>query len=141
MGKRYFALAVGIVFLLLGVTGFIPNLVQLPPATAPELVVGNGYGYLLGLFPVNILHNIVHLAVGIAGILAYRSADGARLFARFFAISYAALALLGAFPTLNTLFGFVPIFGNNVWFNGLTAAIAAYFGFIAPTLGEAGVVK
>ena len=141
MGKRYFALAIGIVFLLIGVMGFIPNLVQLPPATAPSLTVDTGYGYLLGLFPVNILHNIIHLAVGIAGIVAFRSDGGARLFARFFAASYLALAFLGVFPALNTLFGFVPIFGGNVWFNGLTAAIAAYFGFISPTLEEAGVVK
>lgn len=141
MGKRYFALAVGIVYLLVGVMGFIPGLVQAPPVTAPSLTVDAGYGYLLGLFPINILHNIVHLAVGIGGIAGFRNVGSARLFARFLAAFYGVLALLGAFPVLNTSFGFIPIFGNDIWLHASTAAIAAYFGFISPTLEEAGVVE
>ncbi len=36
---------------------------------------------------------------------------------------------MGAIPATNTTFGFIPIFGNNVWLHGLTALIAAYFGY------------
>jgi hypothetical protein len=42
------------------------------------------------------------------------------------------LAVLGLIPGANTMFGLIPIFGNNVWFHGVTAAIAAYFGFVEP---------
>jgi hypothetical protein len=30
------------------------------------------------------------------------------------------------------MFGYIPIFGNDVWLHGLTALIAAYFGYMAP---------
>jgi hypothetical protein len=39
---------------------------------------------------------------------------------------------MGLLPVAQTTFGLMPIFGNNVWFNAITAAIAAYFGFIHP---------
>ena len=138
---RYFSLIAGIMYLLVGASGFIPALLSPPPATAQDLVVANGYGYLMGLFPVNVLHNIVHLLVGVGGIIGYRSVNSARVFARVLAIFYGILTAMGAFPTLNTSFGFIPIFGNDIWLHALTAAIAAYFGFIAPTLEDAGVVK
>lgn len=40
---------------------------------------------------------------------------------------------MGLFPFSNTTFGLMPIYGNNVWLNGITAAIVAYFGFSKPT--------
>jgi hypothetical protein len=33
--------------------------------------VANGYGYLFGLFPVNLVHNLFHLLIGLLGIGAY----------------------------------------------------------------------
>ena len=37
---------------------------------------------------------------------------------------------MGLLPFSKTLFGIMPIFGNNVWFNGLTGLVAAYYAFI-----------
>ena len=81
------------------------------PAGAPSLAVDAGYGYLLGLFPVNALHNIVHLAVGAVGVMAYRSFASARLYARSVAVVFALLTIPGLIPGLNTTFGLIPIFG------------------------------
>lgn len=138
---QYFALIVGIIFLLVGVAGFIPNLVT-PPAADPDAVglgLTNGYGYLMGLFPINVLHNVVHLTVGILGILGSISLGSARLFSGVLALFYGALAILGLFPATQSTLGLVPIFGNDVWLHALTAAIAAYFGFFAtPNLAELG---
>lgn len=131
MGARYFALIAGIVYVLVGLMGFIPGMVM-TPGTGPSVAVDAGYGYLLGLFPVNVLHNLVHLAVGIWGLLSYRSAGGARAFSRGLAIFYGVLALMGLFPVLNTTFGLIPIFSHDIWLHALTAAIAAYFGFSKP---------
>jgi hypothetical protein len=39
---------------------------------------------------------------------------------------------MGLLPLTNTTFGLMPIFGNNVWFNALTAAVAGYYGFVTP---------
>lgn len=129
MGRRYFAFISGIFYVLLGILGFIPSFVAIP-TTAPKLVIDTGYGFLLGLFPVNILHNIVHLAVGICGIAVYNSYSGARIYARCITIFYGLLAVMGLLPVLNTTLGFMPLFGNDIWLHGITALIAIYFGFM-----------
>lgn len=127
---------------VLGIAGFIPALVAFPssevvsgaaplPNTLGDTYV-QGFGYLFGLFPVNLMHNLVHLAVGIFGIAAATTLGGARLFNRFFAISYLLIAFMGLVPLARTTFGYMPIFGNNVWFNALTALFAGYFGFFVP---------
>jgi hypothetical protein len=130
MSVRYFALIIGIAFLLAGVLGFVPALVQ-HPAGGHDLAVDQGHGYLLGLFPVNVLHNIVHLLVGLGGVLAYRSFDASRMFSRILAIFYGVLAIMGLIPAYwaQTTFGLIPIHGNDVWLHAATAALAAYFGW------------
>lgn len=146
--EQKFALALGIIFTFLGIAGFIPALVDLPAggmgASAPldaGAVPGSvgpnnmaaylrGFGYVFGLFPTNLLHNIVHLAIGGFGLFSATGKEGAFNYNRFFAISYLLLAIMGLIPLSNTLFGVMPIFGNNVWFNAITGAIAAYFAFV-----------
>ena len=94
---------------------------------------GDAAPRLLGLFPVNLLHNIVHLAIGAWGLASYRSRDGAVAYARGLAILYGLLAIMGILPRpFNNTFGLVPIFGHDVWLHALTALAAAYFGFVAP---------
>lgn len=39
--------------------------------------------------------------------------------------------MMGLFPVLNTTFGLIPIFGNDVWLHAVTAIAAAYFGWMA----------
>jgi hypothetical protein len=132
---RTFALIFGIIYVLVGILGFIPGLSTHPP-DAPHLSVESGHGYLLGLFPINILHNIVHLLIGLAGVLASRSLSGARLYAKILAIAYGLLAILGLIPATQTTFGLIPIHGNDVWLHALSALVAAYFGFVAKDSGE-----
>ncbi len=132
MLTRYFALAVGIVYLVVGVFGFIPGITQPLAAGDPALLLDIASGRILGLFPVNLLHNIVHLIIGGVGIGAHRRYADSRNYARGLAILYAVLAVLGLIPGLNTMFGLVPLFSHDVWLHALTAAVAAYFGFVAP---------
>jgi hypothetical protein len=127
---KTFALVFGIIYVIAGISGFIPGLTTHHADMAP-IAVDSFYGKALGLFPVNILHNFVHLAIGFWGILSSRSVGGARLFARGLAILYGLLAILGLIPATNTMFGLVPIYGNDVWLHAGTALIAAYFGFVA----------
>ncbi|WP_026735562.1 DUF4383 domain-containing protein [Fischerella sp. PCC 9605] len=136
MGARYFALISGIVYILLGIFGFIPGMVATPGTGGPEVLFKAGYGYLLEAFPINFLHNIVHIAVGIWGLVSYRNYIRARTYGRGLAIFYGVLAIMGLLPYFNTVFGLIPIFGNNVWLHAITAAIAAYFGFKPPTAAE-----
>jgi hypothetical protein len=128
MRIQNFARIFGIVFLLIGVGGFIPGLTQ--PHDHPGLTVEAGSGMELGLFPVNVLHNIIHILFGAWGLFAARNYDASRTYARVVAIVYALLTLLGLIPATNTTFGLVPIYGHDVWLHALLAAVAAYFGFV-----------
>lgn len=129
MQTRRFALIAGIIYLAVGVLGFFPAFRMMPPGHAPHLAIESSYGYLFGLFPVNVLHNIVHLAIGAWGILAYRSFTGARGYSKSLAVIYGILTVMGLIPGLNVMGGYLPLFGHDVWLHALTAAVAAYFGF------------
>jgi hypothetical protein len=130
MSTRYFALVLGIIFLLVGIAGFVPGLLQTPePATDVE--VTQSFGRLMGLFLVNALHNLVHIIFGIWGIAAYRSYTGARGYSKAVAIIYAVLAVMGLIPGLNTTFGLIPLYGHDIWLHAVIAIAAAYFGFVA----------
>lgn len=130
MNTRTFALVWGIVFLMLAATGFIPGLLQPPAPGDPSLAVEEMHGRALGIFPVNILHSLVHLVFGIWGVIAYRDWDSARTYAKAVAIIYAVFVVMGLVPGLDTTFGLVPLHGNDVWLHIILAAPAAYFGFM-----------
>ena len=130
MNVRTFALLYGIVLLAVGVAGFIPALVTPYDAIDHELTMDQGAGHLFGLFPVNLMHNVVHLAFGVWGLAVYRNTSAAIGYARSVAIVYAILTILGLVPALSTAFGIVPLHGNDVWLHALLALIAAYFGFV-----------
>lgn len=130
---QYFALIIGIIFVLIGVMGFIPSFVQEPTATTDMhgLSFTMGAGYLLGAFPINVLHNIVHLLVGGLGIFASLSLGSARLYSGALALFYGVLTVMGLFPPTQSTLGLIPIYGNDIWLHAVTAAIATYFGFLA----------
>jgi len=129
MRSETFALLFGIAYLSAGLAGLNPAALMPPPADAPPTNFTVLYGYLLGLFPVNVLHSAVHLAIGAWGIMAWRRMANPRLFARSLAIFYFALAVVGLIPHINTLFGLLPLHGHDVWLHAGTAALAAYFGW------------
>lgn len=131
MKTASFALIFGIAYLVVGLLGLIPAALRPPPADAPPTQFTMLYGYLLGLFPVNVLHSAVHLAIGTLGIAAWRGMTDPYVYARSVALFFGALAVMGLIPGMNTLFGLMPIYGHNVWLHAGSAAIAAYFGWRA----------
>jgi hypothetical protein len=131
MATRYFSLIYGIVFLLVGIAGFIPGLVVPFETGHPELAIESNAGMLLGLFPVNLLHDLVHIVFGVWGLFAWRSVSGSVNYARGVAVIYAVFVVLGLIPASNTVFGLVPLYGHDVWLHLGLAAVAAYFGFVA----------
>jgi hypothetical protein len=130
VSTRTFALIFGAAFTIIGLAGFLPGITLLAPHSHPDVTVDSFYGHVLGLFPVNILHNVVHLAFGIWGLLASRSLAASTGYGKGVAIIYAVLTIAGLIPGLNTMGGLVPLFGNDVWLHALLAAVAAYFGFV-----------
>jgi hypothetical protein len=129
MSTRTFALIFGIVFVAVGVLGFVPGVMH-PAMGDHNVTMTRNYGDLLGLFPVNMLHNLVHILFGIWGLLAYRSLAGSKTYFRSVAILYAILTILGLIPAFDTTFGLIPIYGNDVWLHALLAIVAAYFGWV-----------
>ncbi|ALA59217.1 DUF4383 domain-containing protein [Nitrospira moscoviensis] len=129
MTVQRFAAVIGTLFLAVGILGFIPAFRSPGPGEGIGATVQTGYGYLLGLFAVNVLHNFVHLGVGIWGLVASGTMLSAIRFARGLAIFYGVLAVMGLIPGLNTLFGLAPLFGHDVWLHAGTALLSAYYGY------------
>ena len=85
---------VGIVFLLVGIAGFIPGITT-NLYDGLEFAGNDGNAELLGIFKVSILHNLVHGLYGIAGLALAKTASGARTFLIGGGAIYVVLWLLG----------------------------------------------
>ena len=129
MNARFFALLIGVVYLMLGLAGLVPAALVPPPPDAPPTSFALLYGHLLGLFPVNVLHSALHLAVGFWGLCAWSRKCSAVAYARALALAFAVLALLGVLPGADALLGAMPVYGHDVWLHAATAALGAYFGW------------
>src|SRR5688500_8551935 len=114
------SLVFGALFALVGVAGFVTT------GTTMEARIEHA-PRLFGLFPVNLLHNLVHLGFGLWGLLGSRSPAGALGFCRGAGLIYLVLTVL-AFVTPTT-FGLIPIGGHDIWFHGLIGSVLTYFGF------------
>jgi hypothetical protein len=129
MTARSFALVFGILYLGAGLLGLMPGMLLPPPADAPPIGFDVMYGVVLGLFPVNMLHTAVHLAIGAWGLWAFMGNASPKLFAQSLAVLYGVLGIMGLIPGLNTVFGLLPLHGHDVWLHLGTAAVAAWFGW------------
>ena len=130
----------GVVFLIVGAGGFIPGLTTMDHMGHPAdagVTMRTMFGYELGMFPVNVLHNIVHLLFGVWGLMAARSLGGARGYFRAVAVIYAVLTVMGLIEGLQTTFGLIPLYGADVGLHALLAVVAAYFGFMHRDSGAA----
>src|SRR3712207_1362230 len=94
------ALAFGVVFTLVGILGFIPGITEDAPG---DFAGENSEGSLLGVFQVSILHNLVHLGFGLAGLAMARRWDTARTYLLAGGIIYLALFLLGLLGVMDWL--------------------------------------
>ena len=84
------ALVFGAVFVLVGLAGFL--------VSGGHPAVGTTGGALLGLFQVNVLHNLVHLAIGVVMIVAALRGDlAARGVNRAVGLLYLVLFVAGLF--------------------------------------------
>jgi hypothetical protein len=107
----------GIGFLLIGIVGFFYSYTM------------HDTGMLLGVFPVNLVHNIVHILFGLWGLAAAKAFGSARNYARIAGVIYLVLAVVGwVYPDG---FGIVPIGGADVWLHLIIGVALAYFGFTA----------
>ena len=112
----------GWAFVVLGALGFLVTGASMEddPLLAPRL---------LGLFPLNVMHNVVHLLLGVWGIASVGSFTASKAFAVGAGAIYLLLALLGVFSP--DMFGMVPIGGNGIWLHLLFGVPLIAIGLMA----------
>lgn len=124
------AMAVGAVFLLVGVLGFIPGITT--NYDTMEWAGHHSEAQLLGLFNVSVLHNIVHLVFGVAGLAAGTSAVLARAYLLVGGAIYLLLWVYGLLIDQNSDANFVPLDTADNWLHfGLGLGMVA-LGAILP---------
>ncbi|GAA2979996.1 DUF4383 domain-containing protein [Actinokineospora diospyrosa] len=109
-------------FLLVGVLGFVPGVTS----HLDELTFAGHHGgaLLLGTFAVSVLHNLVHLAFGAAGLVMARRDGGAREFLVVGGLVYLALWAYGMLIDHDGAANFIPINNADNWLHlGLGAAM------------------
>ncbi|WP_434995322.1 DUF4383 domain-containing protein [Arthrobacter sp. Ld5] len=113
------AQAVGVVFLLVGILGFIPGITS---NYSSMMVAGHqSEALLLGIFQVSILHNIVHLLFGVAGLAMARTASGARTYLLGGGVVYAILWIYGLIIDQQSAANFVPVNSADNWLHFVLA--------------------
>ncbi|MGW0159354.1 DUF4383 domain-containing protein [Mycobacterium sp. NPDC003323] len=107
------AIAVGVVFLLVGILGFIPGIT----AHYDQLTFAGHHSEaaLLGIFNVSVLHNLVHLAFGIAGIALARTFNTARGYLIGGGAIYLVLFIYGLVIDQHSAMNFVPVNDADNW--------------------------
>ncbi len=101
------ALAVGAVFLLLGVLGFVPGVTR--NLWSMSLVGHRSGALLLGVFQVSILLNLMHLAFGVAGVWLARTMSGAHRYLLLGGAFYLVLFVYGMIVSQGSEANFVPV--------------------------------
>ena len=121
----------GVIFVLIAVLGFIAPgglVMAMDPTT----------GMVLGVFPVNLLHNIIHLAFGVWGLVASRSWSGSKSFFTIGGIIYVVLTCVGFLSPMG--FGLVPLGGADIWLHGVLAIAMLAIGLTAKPVATAPTV-
>ena len=107
------AKVVGAVFLLVGILGFIPGITS--NYSALSFAGHMSEAKLLGIFQVSVLHNIVHILFGIAGIAMAKRADSARTYLIGGGIIYLVLWIYGLVTSDQSSANFVPVNTADDW--------------------------
>ena len=109
----------GWVFILLGVIGFFSG--------SMNMTTGSEFG----LFPVNVVHNVVHILIGLWGLNAARTAAGATAYCKQAGVLFLLLAILGFIPAMvDMLANLVPVGGKDRYLHLGFAVILLYFGIV-----------
>jgi hypothetical protein len=125
---RFGALLLGVAYTALGLLGFLEI-----DAINPVHHQGIGARYLLNLIAINGLHNVIHLAVGVTGLLACRSVETSRrwglaagtVLLLLFAVGMVQ-AYLEGFPYDQSLFGIIPLNSPGHFLHLVTGGIALF---------------
>ena len=131
---RTMALAVGVVFLLVGVLGFVPGITT--HYGDMELAGHESGAKLLGIFQVSVLHNIVHLLFGVAGVALSRRSDTAFNYLVVGGLIYVVLFVYGLVVGEHHGGNFVPVNNADDWLHLVLGLGMIALGFIGRNAGR-----
>ena len=117
---RRAAQAVGAVFVLVGILGFVPGITS--NFSDLSFAGHTSEAKLLGIFQVSVLHNIVHLLFGIAGLVMAKSAASARSYLIGGGIVYLVLWIYGLVISDDSSANFVPVNTADDWLHFVLGA-------------------
>ena len=125
---QLFATLVGATFLLVGIAGFIPGITS-HLYGGLDFAGHNSDAQILHIFQTSWLHNIVHLAFGIAGLMLARTWEGARAFLIGGGVIYLVLWLYGLIVGQDSSANFVPLNTADDWLHFLLGVGMIGLGF------------
>jgi len=135
MASKISALIIGFVYLFFGISGLFPSFLYLPPHRLRyfEMEMIGRWGFLFGWLPSNLVHSIVYIILGAAGVLTCLSFAMAIRYCRgMFAITL-LFTVLGFLPGgVSYLGGFMPLFSWNIMLHTVTTIAAYYYGWVYP---------
>ncbi|MCU1361332.1 MAG: hypothetical protein JWN99_2621 [Ilumatobacteraceae bacterium] len=107
------AMAVGAVFLLVGILGFIPGITT--NFGDISFAGHDSSAKLLGVFQVSVLHNLVHLLFGVVGLIAAKRMSSSRTYLIGGGVVYLALLVYGLIVDHNSNGNFIPVNRADDW--------------------------
>lgn len=111
---------IGWVLLALGIAGFITS----PGAMAVDATHA---ARIFGIFPTNIVENVLHVTWGVWGLAASQWQYSSRRFARISGVCYIAVAIVGLFSM--SIGQFLPVGSNDIWLDAVIGVVLAWAGF------------
>jgi hypothetical protein len=123
------AAIVGATFLLVGILGFIPGITS-HLYGGLDFAGHDSEAKLLHVFQVSWLHNIVHIAYGVAGLTLARTWTGARTFLIGGGVIYLVLWIYGLIVAQDSSANFVPVNTADDWLHFLLGLGMIGLGFV-----------
>ncbi|MBA2728883.1 MAG: DUF4383 domain-containing protein [Parachlamydiaceae bacterium] len=112
---RIIAMIIGILFILSGVFGFMPEFVQ--------------EGKLFGYFAINTMRNFLHLAIGFLGLFSgIKGAAASKIYFIIFGVLFLIMAALGFYHNTGVVFDYVVANNADNWLYGALAVLFLYIG-------------
>jgi Domain of unknown function (DUF4383) len=124
----------GATFVLVGILGFIPGITS-HLYGGLDFAGHSSQAKLFHVFQVSWLHNIVHLAFGLTGLVLARTWETARLFLIGGGFVYLILWFYGLLIGMSTSANFVPFNTADNWLHFVLGAAMIVSGF-ATTRGQ-----
>ena len=127
---RYGVGLVSIIYTALGIIGFLPV-----DAINTMHHEHTGTHLMFNLIAINTAHNLIHLAIGISGLIALRSLPAAQLWGKIVGATLLLVfaagmvqAFMEGYPSSQMLFGIVPLNSPAHTLHLATGVVALYLG-------------